>query len=241
MVFTYRGSLKVGFKILLLTVVFSAIGHPVDRELPAQWVIWNVGQGSWLTRIEKNNCYHFDAGGDRRFLMEPIDLCRNKSNQLIISHTDRDHISYAKKMLRYLPDLCRFGPSAPSLRTIPNCKVAAKWWSWLSQSHSKNKNDRSGVFAFRDLLYPGDSPKKFEKFWLQDLPSRPRILVLAHHGSRTGTSENLLAQLDTVQMAIASARKNKYGHPHAEVQMKLKKANIPLLSTESWGNIHLLD
>jgi beta-lactamase superfamily II metal-dependent hydrolase len=41
-------------------------------------------------------------------------------------------------------------------------------------------------------------------------------------------------------MAVVSARFTKYGHPHREVIERLKAAHVPLLRTESWGNLHFL-
>ncbi|WP_413584632.1 ComEC/Rec2 family competence protein [Bdellovibrio sp. HCB274] len=99
-------------------------------------------------------------------------------------------------------------------------------------------NAASQVVAFKRFLFPGDSPIKAESLW-QGLPwvTNARVLVLGHHGSRTSTSEELLDHLPVLKMAIASARWERYKHPHAEVIYRLKKRQIPLLKTEDWGNI----
>jgi competence protein ComEC len=91
------------------------------------------------------------------------------------------------------------------------------------------------------LLAPGDSPRDEEKKWIHHFAGleRVRVLVLGHHGSRTSTSQDLLAKLSGVRVAIASARFRRYGHPHTEVVRELAQRKISLLRTEEWGTIHM--
>lgn len=63
------------------------------------------------------------------------------------------------------------------------------------------------------------------------------VLKLGHHGARTSSSE-LWLEATSPEVAIISAGKdNSYGHPHKEVLDRLKKLNIPFLSTIDKGNI----
>lgn len=105
----------------------------------------------------------------------------------------------------------------------------------------RGSNSESRVFevATRALI-PGDSPSGQEKLWLHRLVARERIrwLLLGHHGSRTSTSSLLLSQLPGLKQAIASARRERYGHPHAQVLKRLRKKGIAALRTEEWGSIH---
>jgi competence protein ComEC len=41
-----------------------------------------------------------------------------------------------------------------------------------------------------------------------------------------------------LRVAVASARERRYGHPHQETELILRKFRVPLLRTEDWGNIH---
>jgi competence protein ComEC len=232
------------FKFVMLFCLLSLRSNETEVVVPAQWVIWNIGQGSWLTRIEKRQCHHFDAGGEGRFPFQVVRLCRNFQNTIAISHSDWDHISFVRQLAAQFPNLCRQGPydRTPSkfLAKIPECK-SVPWWEWHPRKKLKKSNDASSVYYFRNLLYPGDSPKRFEKSWFSELPAQPDVLVLSHHGSRTGTSMRLLKDLPKLRVAIASARKNKYGHPHALVVERLRRLKIPLLTTQNWGSIHIMD
>lgn len=232
------------FKVLSLFCFMTFQSSETEVFIPPQWVIWNIGQGSWLTRVENRHCYHFDAGGEGHFPYQVVRLCRNFKNSIAISHSDWDHISFVRRLMAEFPKLCRRGPydRSPSktLIKIPDCQETP-WWEWHPPEKLKKTNDASSVYYFRNLLYPGDSPKKFEKQWLEEIPQKARFLVLAHHGSRTGTSQILLRNLPNLKVAIVSARKKKYGHPHPEVVEELRQNRIPLLTTESWGSIHILD
>jgi competence protein ComEC len=248
MVFSFFGAFKKAFRLKNVSwlLLLSLSGRPLTEVVPAQWIVWNVGQGSWLTRVEARACIHFDAGGEGRAPPEVLAICKTRRNLAAFSHSDWDHISFAKILSANFADLCRDGPRdkiKKNLRAIPPCHGLLPWWAWHPDFAIHNANDASGVYEYRGLLYPGDSPKKLEKYWIGRVPrlAHVRILVLAHHGSRTGTSSKLLAALPRLEMAVASARRAKYGHPHGETVERLRAAHVPLLRTEHWGNLHFLD
>ena len=63
------------------------------------------------------------------------------------------------------------------------------------------------------------------------------MLKLAHHGSKTSSSEPLLAVTTSEYAVISAGVKNRYGHPHREVLERLAKYNIPALGTYKEGTI----
>lgn len=63
------------------------------------------------------------------------------------------------------------------------------------------------------------------------------ILKLAHHGSKYSTSPHLLSYFSP-KLAIASVGKNnRYGHPHPDVEQRLRLYGTPLLRTDEQGEI----
>ncbi len=109
----------------------------------------------------------------------------------------------------------------------------------ISAKKNIRGNDLSQTFKVDVFLIPGDSP---HGPLTASLPLSPniKVLSLSHHGSRTGTSIELLNKLPNLQMAVASARYVKYRHPHSDVIWALQQKKIPLLRTEDWGNIHFI-
>ena len=223
-------------------------------QIPAQFVVWNVGQGSWHTLITPQRCIHFDMGGE--FYPQSIKrYCAYKQNYLILTHLDSDHIRFIKKFQNHIEyPLCLIRSyklpkflkkSKQWLRKLKPCENLH--WSFIKtifnpRKHQWHKikakaNDNSYVYQFLNcILIPGDSTKRAEKFWKYKSRS-VRYLILGHHGSKTSTSLELLKSLPQLSYAIVSARKKRYGHPHRDVVSKVREHNLVLLRTEHWGHI----
>jgi competence protein ComEC len=216
------------------------------RETAPHFVVWNVGQGLWTTLVLEQTCWHFDMGGERAPWRNIMQQCRARLNRVHLSHWDWDHISFVSPAFYQLPNMCR--TNLPALETterkkkgvlkVPACADKIPLQSWRPNS-PRSTNEASSVVLIRNILLPGDSGKAAEKFWSSELEglASTRVLVLGHHGSRTATSRELLSRLPNLKMAIASARRRRYGHPHADTLDILKKFAVPVLNTEDWGNI----
>lgn len=227
------------FLFFLITLSCSLIAEEFARKY---FVVWNVGQGQWATRVDASECWHFDRGGEF-FPGKFSKLCALKTQKLFISHWDWDHVGglgaldptacmakapIGKSNRRKTALVARF----PACADFPRAVL-----SWTPEI-SPNTNDNSHIFLTGPLLIPGDAPVSSEKKWLQALPlARVRILLLGHHGSKTSTSQELLDALPNLKQAVSSARWRRYHHPHPEVAARLVKAHVPLLRTEDWGNI----
>jgi len=247
-------------KLIPTALVFCILSFSESQLTKNQFptlYIWSVGQGSWATAVEGRVCYHFDMGGEKTTFKKIKKLCGHRKNFLMISHSDKDHISFIWWGLKNLPHLC--------LLTTPRETLTAYAKKTLSQisacrnSTAKNimfqelqfqpqvvtdKNYLSRVFvlrgARRDVLIPGDSTSEAEKLWVSKISPEfsIKLLLLGHHGSRTSTSDILVKKLQpALKFAVASARKRRYGHPHPIVIDRLKSNGVSATSTETWGTI----
>lgn len=82
----------------------------------------------------------------------------------------------------------------------------------------------------------GDIPKEI----LVDLIDREcRILKVAHHGSKTGTNQQLL-DLVQPQVAVIPVGKNPFGHPHQEVIDLLLSKGVKILRNDINGIIEII-
>ena len=81
---------------------------PLLREAEnSELIVWNVGQGQWVTWIHKEHCLHFDMGGEKAPRKKIQKLCGSKKNFAFFSHWDKDHVGFAlQAKKRYLPQLC---------------------------------------------------------------------------------------------------------------------------------------
>jgi len=91
------------------------------------------------------------------------------------------------------------------------------------------------------ILFPGDAPDEIEKFLVErgdDLSCE--VLKVGHHGSRTSTSELFLEAVAPRLAIISAGANNSYGHPHAEVTLRLEKHQVEILGTYELGRITLV-
>lgn len=212
----------------------------------SRFVVWNVGQGSWSTWSDSKHCWHIDAGGTQfppKKLLKK--LCYGKSNSLLLTHYDRDHINFAASAAKILPNLC-LATATPRearlsrrkqliLRRLPVCftkPVVAPLW----RPRRPQRNHGSVFMLAQRALITGDNPRSVERKW-RHLSLTPQWLVVGHHGSRSSSDSQFLSRLKCLKQAIASARQSRYGHPHREVRERFKQKKIPLLTTEEFGNI----
>lgn len=227
-------------RLVWMWVIFISI-HSHAGEL----VVWNVGQGSWATIVTAEECSHFDMGGELAPWIKIRATCEGRRNAVRFSHWDWDHVSYTVKAARWL-DMClaaRPGGKPPRGRerilvSLKKCSAdeipVREHTPALLKSTSANASSR--VYSSESALFTGDATRSEEKH-LRQLGFE-RVLILPHHGSKTSTSDFLLDRVRP-KMAIASARRKKYGHPHAIVAARLKSRGIALLLTEEWGSIRI--
>jgi competence protein ComEC len=68
-------------------------------------------------------------------------------------------------------------------------------------------------------------------------PARLRVLKVAHHGSRTSTSQELLESWRPQLALVSAGRGNTFGHPAREVLERLEHAGTRVLRTDRDGEI----
>jgi len=93
---------------------------------------------------------------------------------------------------------------------------------------------------YRDvaLLLTGDIGEDVERATVPRLvPARIRILKVAHHGSRTSTSHELLEAWRPQIALISCGRGNPFGHPAPDVIARLEAIGARIYRTDFDGEI----
>lgn len=245
-------------QLLVFVIIFFNFTEVSSPSIINQWVIWNVGQGQWLTLIQTDECLHFDAGGEfyyfKTIQQKILKNCALKLNRLYLSHWDYDHYSFIPILAKNISQICwqnkphLIKKNKLSLKTFQlNIKPCPEQNNKYTQLETwtpfwfKNSNESSSVFKINTLLTMGDLPQKQEQHYVTEMHKyslhNVKILILGHHGSKTSTSLSLLENLPSLTLTIASARYAKYKHPHQSTLKNIYKFNKPLLKTEDWGNI----
>jgi competence protein ComEC len=106
-------------------------------------------------------------------------------------------------------------------------------------------NNSSVVFRAtlgpRRLLVTGDIENDAERLLAEEQPSKLRadILKVAHHGSRSSSSELFLDVTSPRVALISCGRENPFGHPHEQVLTALSSRGVRLWRTDRDGSIRV--
>ena len=111
----------------------------------------------------------------------------------------------------------------------------------LSLMHPPSNNDSLAFqlkFGARTFLLMGDVERKVEAHIMNRFSSlRSDLLKVAHHGSRSSTTDEFLERANPVLALISVAEHSPFGHPHEEVLKRLEKRSIPVFRTDRDGAI----
>ena len=115
----------------------------------------------------------------------------------------------------------------------------------LENMETKNTNNSSIVIrtVFEDIsfLLTGDIYDSVEKEILErgSLISS-NVLKIAHHGSKTSSSEEFINMVNPTLAVISVGENNSYDHPHFTVLELLDKYDISILRTDLIGDIRII-
>lgn len=188
-----------------------------------------------------------------------------KLDYILLTHSDSDHSGGASKLLDEIKAetilLSREEKSNPIIENILkksidyNIKIKylkaddsfnlGEFTSIyiLSPSNiSSDPNQNSLVFLMKydnySFLFTGDADSSVEKNILSKYNlEHCNFLKVAHHGSKTSSSEEFISTINPDISVISCGYKNKYGHPNEETIASLEKYNSKIYRTDLDGDI----
>jgi competence protein ComEC len=260
LVVPFNPRLKFASAVLWLPLLLPP-ERPLNLEKDVlEVVVLDVGQGTAIVIASGSRVLLYDTGGGdplganmARTVVLPYLRSRGvrQLDSFIVSHADRDHSAGAATVLASLEvGRVRYGGDQPWLdRGLP-CR-AGEAWRWHggprfqilapAQESDLGRNDSSCVlrveFFGYVLLISGDIESRRERelvrYWGDHLQSE--WLHVAHHGSRTSSSPVWLKHLDPGRAVISSGHANPFGHPHAEVVLRLESVGAEVEHTARSG------
>lgn len=97
------------------------------------------------------------------------------------------------------------------------------------------------VYGSQSVLLTADVEKQIEeKLVRSGAKIDSDFLKVAHHGSKTSSTENFLKKVSPLLAFIEVGRDNKYGHPTREVLQRLEDFQIPYYRTDIDGTVELV-
>jgi competence protein ComEC len=94
------------------------------------------------------------------------------------------------------------------------------------------------TYGARSFLLSGDVERPIEREMLAAGEIQPvDVLKVAHHGSRTSSTEEFIEAARPAFAVISAGFENSYGHPHPLVLDRLHQHHAEILRTDSDGLI----
>jgi competence protein ComEC len=113
-----------------------------------------------------------------------------------------------------------------------------------SRTLASTVNDRCVAVLVRAgasrLLVPGDVEQTGALALVEAGDVAAQALVVAHHGSRSGTPVALLDAVRPCIAIVSAGRDNVHGHPHPEIVRWIRRAGIALRPTDRDGSVRLV-
>ncbi|OMF61896.1 DNA internalization-related competence protein ComEC/Rec2 [Paenibacillus sp. FSL R5-0490] len=87
-------------------------------------------------------------------------------------------------------------------------------------------------------LFTGDLEEQGEGQLIKSYPKlKADVVKIAHHGSKTSSTDLFLAGVKPRIGVISAGRNNRYGHPHNDVMSRLNDYKVKVLRTDKQGAI----
>lgn len=226
----------------------------------------DVGQGEAILIALPEKTVLIDAGptGSAPKIAQVLqELGRDKIDYLVATHPDEDHIGGMADVISSTQIGTIYAPNKTNntatyrkfLTAIQNNNLQitlAEAGTIIDQTDSykleilwpkkdanfPDTNDYSIIIKLtvgnKTFLFTGDAPTNAI---LNSNPGHIDVLKLSHHGSRTGTTEQLVRKLSPTYAILSYAVDNPYGHPMQSVLNALRKHSVEVWGTGANGTI----
>ena len=226
----------------------------------------DVGQGEAILIALPEKTMLIDAGptGSAPKIAQVLqELGRDKIDYLVATHPDEDHIDGMADIISSTQIGTIYAPNKTNntatyrkfLAAIQNNNLQitlAEAGTIIDQTDAykleilwptkdanfPDTNDYSIIIKLtvgtKTFLFTGDAPTNAI---LDSNPGHIDVLKLSHHGSRTGTNEQLVRRLSPTYAVLSYALDNSYGHPMQSVLNALHKHSVEVWGTGANGTI----
>ena len=113
--------------------------------------------------------------------------------------------------------------------------VHPKKYENISDNENNNSLVLKLIYEDASVLFSGDIEKEGEENINDNINAD--VLKVAHHGSKTSSTENFIRKVKPKISIIGVGKNNKFGHPNYEVIERLKKNNSLIYRTDENGEI----
>lgn len=252
--------------LVLVALLFFICKNPLTNEV----TVVDIGQGdSILLRDWRGKTVLIDTGGKVEFGVKEawrkrrsdanaertlLPYLKNrgigKIDQLVLTHTDTDHMGDMEVVARQV----KVGEVLVSQGSLTNGDFVKRLNAMKLRVRALSAGDRVpimgsslqvlypwevgdgknndslvlyGKLLDKTFLFTGDLEEAGEKDLLSAYPNlQVDVLKAGHHGSKGSSSPDFIKQLSPSVSLISAGKNNRYKHPHQETLERLKETTI---------------
>jgi len=244
-------------KYCCFLLCFPSLSYLLPSDPPGWRLdVLDVGQGLSVLLSKSGQTYLYDTGSAypggfnmAEAVSLPVLKSRNiqRLNTLVLSHDDNDHAGSYAMLKANMPigqtissrDFCVYGHNF----SWSGLNVRVLWPSNAVKPEHRVDNDNSCVLHISDgdfsVLLPGDISKDVEQQLVERYGAqlKAQVLIAAHHGSNTSTSDRFLANVQPEYVIFSQGFMNRWGFPKADVVKRVETHGAKSLTTSTSGQI----
>ncbi|MFQ3587095.1 MAG: MBL fold metallo-hydrolase [Fimbriimonadaceae bacterium] len=208
----------------------------------------------------------FDSGA-RLIAPKLREMGVSRIDLVLVSHPDSDHIGGLPGIAQFFPidrvaamDRFRNGPDL--IPTLERARIPETSVLWLKSGHKltmsgatmaidgmeadPESSDNAGSMIVHlrigksSAVFTGDAPDSVERWLAEKGGYSAQVMKAGHHGSRSSTSSDWLAEVRPRWVVFSAGRNNPFGHPSPDALGRAEAFGAEVLRTDRDGDIRFV-